>query len=89
MDLLATVGWEDIVLVGTAMGIFQGTKMLTGKLSSKPNGKSNGGQFSQALCDEKHKNIDTHLSEIRTAQSTGFTAIYAKLDKIQDHLMNR
>jgi hypothetical protein len=75
VEILAAVNWEDIILVGSAMGIFQGTKMLM------PKKKANG--YNQRLCDEKHRIIDERHQEIRDS----FRNVFTKLDKIQEHLL--
>ena len=78
MDCLAAVNWEDIILVGSAMGIFAGGKILHSKLTNS----SNGG-FSQRLCDEKHKTIDERHVEMRQ----NFQKVFDKLDTITEHLI--
>ncbi len=94
--ILATVNWQDILLVGSALGIFQGTKMIHGAIKSKGEKvePTNGnGKYSQLLCDEKHKNINIRQNEIKGEMGElkkdmrdGFKVVFEKLDRIQEHL---
>jgi hypothetical protein len=81
MEILAAVNWEDIVLVGSAMGVFTGGKAITTKLL-----KSNGGsgKYIKELCDEKHKLIDKRDGEV----TKNFDKVFEKLDKIMEHLVS-
>jgi len=91
IDVLAAVTMDDLILVATGIGIFGGGRYAYGKLSrSNGNGKpsrSNGNGFSQRLCDERHKHVDGQIEDVKKTMTSGFSVIYQKLDKIQEHLM--
>ena len=79
MELLADVTWENIVLVGTAMGIFGGGRFAIGKFF----GSNGNGKFSQALCDQKHKHMGESLERI----DKNVDKIFDHIDEIKGHLM--
>ena len=76
MEMLAEVTWENIVMMGSAMGVLTGIQALREK-------RRNGKSFSRSLCDEKHKNIDNKLDHIRENQINS----EAKLDKLINHFL--
>jgi len=81
-SLLVSVNWEDVILVGSALGIFTGSKYMHGKIARpKPNGNS----FNKDLCDERHKVIDQRHQEVKE----DFQTVFTKLDKIMDHLVGK
>jgi len=87
VDVLATVTMDDLILIATGIGILGGGRYVYSRLN-RTNGSSGGnGTFSQKLCDEKHRHIDRQIDDVKQTMGNGFTVIYQKLDKIQEHLM--
>ena len=80
---LAAVNWEDIVLVGTAMGIFGGGRMLL----ARKTGNSNNGRFSQRRCDDKHEALDKLIDERHRQLSDNVRKIFDRLDTLTEHLI--
>lgn len=74
--LLADVTWENIVLIGSAVGILGGGKVIHGKVTSKTNGR-----YIKQLCEEKHKVIDERHVEMKD----NFKKVFEKLDRIREH----
>lgn len=90
-EMYASVSWEDILLVGAAMGILGGGQSLYKLRAARKNGN---GQFNLRLCEERHKKIDEKLQEIKTESTTmrrevreDFKSVFRKLDAIQQNLM--
>ena len=87
INMLASVNWEDLILVGSALGVFQGGKML---LTKKPsNGTAKGDPFNQEICtlrhnqlDERHTEIKASLAELKSDMRKGFETIFNRLDNM-------
>jgi hypothetical protein len=77
MEMLAAVTWEDIVMVGSAMGVLTGVQVWRERRHNNNRG------FNQALCDEKHRNIDSSLVNIEAHQQS----ISDKLDRLIEHFL--
>ena len=77
---LADVTWENLILVGTAMGIFTGSKVLHTRLTNKGNGN---GKYSKQLCDTKHANLGASIDRI----DKNVDKIFDNIDTIKEHLM--
>jgi hypothetical protein len=80
VDILASVNWEDILLVGSALGVFQGGKLMLSKTKPKENGK-----YNKALCDERHRTVDRNTAEIKT----GLADMSKKIDRLVEHLLGK
>lgn len=80
MEVLAEVTWDNLVMVGTAMGLLGGVQVLRER---RQNGRANPDTFNHKLCDEKHKNIDTAIVNIESHQKS----IAAKLDRLIEHFL--
>lgn len=76
-NILAAVNWEDLILVGSALGLFTGSKYMHGRATKA---KLNGSSFNKDLCDERHKVIDQRHQEVKE----DFQTVFTKLDKIMD-----
>jgi hypothetical protein len=76
MEMLASVTWEDIVMVGSAMGLLTGIQVWRER-------RHNGRGFNQALCNEKHRSIDSSLVNIESHQKS----ISDKLDRLIEHFL--
>ena len=79
--LLADVTWENLLLIGSALGIFEGSKYMRAKIA-KP--RSNG-TYNKALCDERHKVIEENRQEMKDS----FQTVYTKIDKVMEHLLKQ
>ena len=79
MMILAEVNWQDIVMVGSAMGILSVVQIGRERLSKK----NGNGIVTEKFCNERHTATTKSVDDVKD----GIKAINGKIDQIIEHLL--
>jgi len=98
-DILAAVNWEDLVLMGTAVGVFGGGKVAYNAIKGKPPHASREVcplhestmqlmSERKEMADQDRAEIKASIKEVKDNMRADFDIIFRKLDILHASVKN-